>query len=347
MKKERIVWLDIIRTIAIILVVLCHATEYIYECDMNEWNSIGLLSKIFRTTAFTIGRIGVPLFLFITGYLILSKNFENTEDILKFYKKNLLPIVISTIIWDFIYVCVFYENKTDALKQFLFLDKSKAMNFWYMPMIIGIYIVLPYLSIIVKKIDLKALIIPMIIAFFAFFIFSSINAVLDKNLNFTFDFTFYGGIYGLYILLGYYIGKGYLRKINKISLIIIAIISLVVTVFFQFFLYNKGKEYNVWYNFAGIMTLSVSIFELFARANLKLSNRCREIFLYLSKISLSIFFIHIIIQENISEYIKLFEIIKPIRVIILFVMSFIISILITYILSKIKVIKTKVLLIKD
>ena len=62
---------------------------------------------------------------------------------------------------------------------------------------------------------------------------------------------------------------------------------------------------------------------------------------------LSIFFIHIIIQEKLSEYIKLFEIIKPIRVIILFVMSFIISILITYILSKIKVIKTKVLLIKD
>lgn len=90
-KDKRIVYLDIARTLAIILVIFCHAVETIYKMNIFEWNSINIWSKIFKTAAFTVGRLGVPIFLFISGQLLLRKNIETGEDCLKFYKKICYP----------------------------------------------------------------------------------------------------------------------------------------------------------------------------------------------------------------------------------------------------------------
>lgn len=86
-KKNRIIYLDIARTFAIILVVLCHSVTLIYKMNLQEWNLISLNAKIFKTIIFTLGRMGVPLFLFLTGYLLLNRKYDNDADIKKFYKK--------------------------------------------------------------------------------------------------------------------------------------------------------------------------------------------------------------------------------------------------------------------
>lgn len=67
MSKSRKPWLDIIRATAILCVVLCHSVEAFYRpvllgqlrLSFPFWNIENLL--------FTVGRIGVPLFLATTG----------------------------------------------------------------------------------------------------------------------------------------------------------------------------------------------------------------------------------------------------------------------------------------
>lgn len=86
-KKNRIIYLDIARTFAIILVVLCHSVTLIYKMNLQEWNLISLNAKIFKTIIFTLGRMGVPLFLFLTGYLLLNRKYDNDADIKNFIKK--------------------------------------------------------------------------------------------------------------------------------------------------------------------------------------------------------------------------------------------------------------------
>lgn len=76
---------------------------------------------------------------------------------------------------------------------------------WYMPMILGIYVVLPVLSTIVKNNRLSDLIFPILFTFCVFFFIPTINAVANKNYNTVLDISFLGGIYGLYVILGYYI----------------------------------------------------------------------------------------------------------------------------------------------
>ena len=127
---KRILYLDIARTIAIILVVLCHATETIYRIDTSDWTMLSIQSRIIRTVYFTLGRLGVPLFLFISGRLLLSKKIESSSDCFKFYKKNLLPLVIAVEIWTifyYVFSMLFYNNAFDfgeLLKDMLFLKKS-------------------------------------------------------------------------------------------------------------------------------------------------------------------------------------------------------------------------------
>lgn len=85
-EKNRIIYLDIARTFAIIFVVLCHSVELIYKMNLQGWISISLNARIFKTIVFTLGRIGVPLFLFLTGYLLLNRKYDNDADIKNFIK---------------------------------------------------------------------------------------------------------------------------------------------------------------------------------------------------------------------------------------------------------------------
>ena len=119
---KRIKNLDIARTFAIISVLLCHAVEYIYILDMKNWVNATTISQIYRTVLFTIGRCGVPIFLFITGYLILSKKMETDDDVSKFYKRSFLPLLITTEIWIIIYnIFLAFYNK-NGFAQGIFIE---------------------------------------------------------------------------------------------------------------------------------------------------------------------------------------------------------------------------------
>ena len=65
---RRIPWLDSARAFAILAVLLVHATEHLYVMDAAHLNGMSPQSALFAITAFTIGRLGVPLFLFLTGF---------------------------------------------------------------------------------------------------------------------------------------------------------------------------------------------------------------------------------------------------------------------------------------
>lgn len=66
-KKNRTIWLDAARTLGIMLVVGCHAVETYYRPVLRGKAEITLLSWIVEHVLFTAGRLGVPLFLAISG----------------------------------------------------------------------------------------------------------------------------------------------------------------------------------------------------------------------------------------------------------------------------------------
>lgn len=170
------------RTFAILCVVLCHSVEFAYS-NINYMN-LSEISQVFRIIFFTVGRLGVPIFLFLTGALILKKQIDTDEDVLKFYKKNLVPLFITIEIWNVLYnlfnwVITGEFSIERLLKNIFFLEQVQMSNMWYMPMILGMYIAIPFIAKLVKTFTLKTIKMPMIIVFISCILFPSINIILN------------------------------------------------------------------------------------------------------------------------------------------------------------------------
>lgn len=77
--SNRILWMDLARFFAIILVVFTHAQEQANNNDLT----VGSLSIFY-----SIHRIGVPLFFLLTGSLVLTKLAQNYNNMKLFGNNN-------------------------------------------------------------------------------------------------------------------------------------------------------------------------------------------------------------------------------------------------------------------
>lgn len=352
--SKRIKYLDIARCIAIICVVLCHAVEKCYyDGNLMLYSN---QSVIFYIIIHTIGRLGVPIFMFLSGYLLLSRNYENEQDIRKFYKNNFLSLLITTEIWIIIYnIYLGLLDKKFYLKsiilEILFLQYVPMVNMWYMPMILGIYMILPFLSLIIKKFSKKILAIPIIIDFIIFFIIPTINVILSTfkmpTLGSIFDASYLGGCFGIYFVFGYYIKEGILKNIRTKNIILVSLVSFICVCCILIFLYMNNNLSDLWYNSPFIFLCTLFLFELFKRINTdKIGLKLMESIENISKLSLGIFFIHVIVEDILTKYIGKMNINRPIRTVILFTISFLLSYLITFVFSKIKLLKKYLIRVK-
>ena len=74
--KARIFWIDIVKFIAILFVILAHVV-WIVEQDIQVTN---ILSNDFLTFNRIIATLGVPLFMLVSGSLLLGKDFKSYTD---------------------------------------------------------------------------------------------------------------------------------------------------------------------------------------------------------------------------------------------------------------------------
>lgn len=102
-----------------------------------------------------------------TGALQLGKNIKPRQ----FYRSSLLPLIATTEIWivvNYLFVCVVNDKAfeiKELVKEILFLKTLELSHMWYMPVIIGIYIALPFVSVAVKAFEDVNVMVGLIILF--------------------------------------------------------------------------------------------------------------------------------------------------------------------------------------
>lgn len=347
-KVQRIIWLDIARTFAIITVLLVHATEHVYKMNVVFFNGLGLYTRLFAHTTFTIGRLGVPIFLFLTGYLLLGKYYTE-QDCQLFWKKKWLNLVVTTEIWILIYNFFLFCTKksfsfvwTDLLKEMLFLKQVPWMShMWYMPMIIGMYLFLPVFSRSLNKMDITLLKVPLILIGVYLTILPSLGG---KKLL---DFGYCGGLYGFYILLGFVVKKKKFFGTKK--LIGVCFCSLIGAVFLQHFLYLKGITYNAFYNCGLVTICSFCIFALLsnhAMAFDPLGLEVKNIIHKLSIVSFSIYLIHFPVLLLLQDAVRTLKLSLPAKVLVLWIATFLLSVVVSVFASKLKLVRKYLLYIE-
>lgn len=350
---KRIEWVDLTRASAILLVVLCHASHGIYQInDINFMENLTVTSQLSGLLMYSAGRIAVPLFLMISGYLLLKRHYDSQKT-LNFWSKNCKHLFICCVIW-----CVIYEifeiwvthnitNPTDAIAGILFLKPLLLANYWFIPLIIGLYVLIPFVSKALEGYDLKVIIKPVmfftLLAFIAPFIISILKIWGIKGLELQISLGFSGGMFGIYMVIGYLVKRNYFKKIKSKTLILTFIASFAAMIIIQMLFIKKGMIYTLWYDSVFLLVSSVSLFELASRIR---RVRFYSAVYFLSKYSFAVYLIHILLRNSLLPHIQNLPLNNPLKVIILFVTVAISSYILAAIIAKIPYIGKYILYIR-
>lgn len=70
-----------------------------YNHQQAEFQTYSLFSSILKAGVSVFSRRGVPIFLMISGVLLLNKRFDEPHSLKRFYRYNVLRLLLTTEIW--------------------------------------------------------------------------------------------------------------------------------------------------------------------------------------------------------------------------------------------------------
>ena len=336
MSKTRVEWIDLVRALAILTVLYIHASDGIYIISSDAIVNLTIYSRIFNFISIFIGRIGVPFFLMITGYLLLDRSYDD-EKVRKFWNKNCKGLIIVTIIWAIIYaLCLQFITVESSQVNFAEAGNLFFSHMWYMPMIIGMYLSLPFVTAALEKFHpetiWQATIVFSLLAFLLPFVTTVLAMHGIENVNIQYCLGFSGGVYGIYILIGYLTKKGLFKKYSSNNLRILAIISFAICVVFQYYAFTKGFGFDLWYEFPFILTGSFALFELCSRRG---KVRAYPLVTFLAKYSFAVLLVHNIFRLPLLPLVVQLPYSEPVKAIILWILLIVLSYLATVIIYRI------------
>ena len=321
--SKRILWLDVARVCAVFSIVSNHAVSRIYDNygnQMEEFLSSSLLSQIFKAIITTFSWLGVPVFLMITGALILNKKIESKQDLIKFQINNWFPLFTATEFWmlcGYLFLTLYRQGTIssalsnplkwiiDLVMTLCFTNKIAFGSMWYMDMILLLYLILPIFAVYLNKFKLETIRIPIFILFISGFLVPTINKYLslfnsDFFVSFKLSYANLFSTYFIWIFAGYYIFKGSLKNLKTAWIVLGLTICGISTVACQLYGYSQPFNLVTGYDSVGIYAISFFLFELFSRVSDN-AVPIKNIITYLSKRSFGIYFIHIFVIEALTK----------------------------------------------
>ena len=222
--SKRIFYYDMLRVIAIFLVVLCHVST-----EFCKYSQVGTFRWYSAALYMDIGTLGVPIFLMISGALLLNKDYELSD----FMKRRFSRILIPFVFWALLLpICkmIFLNHPWTFAEYYnlLFFDQ-----YWFVWMLIGAYLLLPILNSFVRDYEIKGLEYILIIWFISMFLLRDLPFDLFRNIVSTYTLGWvelFAGYFG-YMPLGYYLSvkkfKWDDRKLYLIGLAIFLIFTII------------------------------------------------------------------------------------------------------------------------
>lgn len=188
-------------------------------------------------------------------------------------------------------------------------------------MIIGMYLSMPFVASALKNFSPRTIYQAVVVFSLLAFLLPFITVLCDmhglQNVTIQFCLGFSGGVYGIYIILGYLVKKDLFKKYSSSKLVILAIVSFAICVAFQYYSYIRGYNFSLWYEFPFILTGSFALFELCSR---KEHVRAFPLVTILSKYSFAVFLIHNLFRLPLLPIVAGLPFTEPVKALILWVL---------------------------
>lgn len=336
--NKRVEYIDLIRVFAILSVIAIHINAITRDAcigkNITEYSILTFLDSITRA--------GVPLFFMLTGFFVLRKE----EDYTSFIKRKLPKLVIPFVILSFVYYIykVVDESLTFNMLEFLkmFTNNELCYHLWYMYTIIIIYLFIPYEKKLVDNLERKDLLRLIVTTFVIGNLLSTIFTFTNR-----YDYTVFSSfslpgllIYNNYVLLGHYLSKYDFK--NKKIIYVLGVVSLLLMPLLDHFYIENNIRSDSMLTATSFLPIfySLAIYYLFKSVydKLHLKQTAKLIISHISKLSLYIYLIHVLVMNVIVNllnkfwgYESFFE--KILFTIIVFVLTSIISYILAIILD--------------
>lgn len=247
MTTKRVIYVDVLRIVAIFMVVVIHVSSSNWfkpGVDSFEWQVFNIFDSITRSA--------VPIFVMISGMFFLNPTKQFSIESL--YKKNIVGLLVPYIFWSIVYaIFTFYyrnlewnENSFDWFIKYI-IESDNIL--WYLPMLMGVYILVPVLRPITEEKNKKALQYILIVFFIFGIVIRTLNQFdLNENLLLILNKIQLDGFvqYVGYFLLGYYLFTFEFKKKWRIVIYILGIASVFATIFVgQHFALQANRPYNL------------------------------------------------------------------------------------------------------
>ncbi|MEM6160517.1 acyltransferase family protein [Erwinia sp. P6884] len=284
--------IKLLTLVATYLVILLHTAATPFSYFHIAWS----VSVMYEVT----GRIAFPLFLLIAGYISLNKN----ESLLSTLKHRVLNLVIPLIVWSAIYLLYGRLNGISTPFSLLNLLSMPAWpHLWFIYTLILLYLLTPLLNTFIQN-GSRQRINYIVTVWFAL---ASVYMLFDNmklNLLEGHALPARSNIDMVVYLSGFYIIGGVIRRYNinpKVTIsAIIFILSAVLTAVMSYSLSLSTfspNEIFLFYSAPTLVVVSLAFFFMLLNISLTFSRRTIGAIRTLSKLSLGIFFVHMLILE--------------------------------------------------
>lgn len=285
--KTRNNFYDVLRIIGIIGVVIIHVTA---ENMTGAINKNVLVNNFYNSI---VHMWAVPLFITITGSLVLTNSKMNIENA---YKKYIPRILICFIFWHMIYYFYLYRD-FNLVRCFKYLVIGETYShLWYMYLMIGFYIIAPILKKTADNLNKKEFIYLLSIGFFINSFIPTISEMFNLNLAICFDSLLLLEInnYTFYFLLGYYLSKYEIKHYNIV--LITSTLALVSLSIYQNILtinQNTLVNYSNTENIIAVF-LVIGLYSLIKKI---FNNRNYHFIEVLGSLTFGVYLIHFLIEK--------------------------------------------------
>ena len=202
-QQSRVAELDCVKGIAILMVILIHASDTVFSRNHDfdiEW--------FLAMVATSLSRVCVPWFVIVSGFLVLNR--EKTASFRQFYCRRFARILFPFMFWLTVHTLWrhLYEHEHLSARQWLveILQGPVYYHLWFLYMFVGLYLAAPFLSRMLDHLGDRQVALFMVL----WFGLASLLPWAEWLLKFETKVPI--GIFGSYF--GYFLFGGWLRRLQ-------------------------------------------------------------------------------------------------------------------------------------
>lgn len=307
-RNNRILYLDILRILATCTIVMIHvASQYwdVVDTRSFEWKVLNFYDSISRWAS--------PVFIMISGSLFLRREIP----IRKLYTKYIFRIATAFVFWSFSYSFVLNFWRKWDIKNFFISFLKGQTHLWFLFVIVGLYMIVPFLYHIARNRVLSkyfcimgfifSFILPQAVSLISILYpqYEDLaNTLINKlRIHFVMGFT-------SYFILGYRISNTEITVKARKMIYLFGFVGFISTILCSQFISNyTNTPSTLFYNSMSVNVLleAICVFTFFKhKYNYTVVNACtKRIIQSLSKYSFGEYFIHVGVIYLLDKVLKI------------------------------------------